>query len=140
MFDEGQLPIPKSCVGRAIPVTAELLAPAERQIVNDATREIIVEVDLRQTPIQLLPIRKREIGRTQQGTQTVGEAIIVGARIGVTKQSVEAVPGRPGLGFDLQRVVSGVAEVAELQHGVLYRVRRYVRGPIGIAPEGIAAY
>src|SRR5271155_2843719 len=118
MFDKGHLPIPKSCVGRAVPVSAEHFASAERQVVNDAGGEVVVEVDLRQAPIQLRPVRKREIGRTQQRTQTVGEAIIVGVRIGITNQSVEAVPGRLGLGLDLQRVVSGLAEVAELQYGV----------------------
>ena len=125
-FDQRQLPVPQKRVRSVIPSIAELLAFAERQVINDATREVVIEVDLRQPPIELLLIREREIRRTQQGTQTVGQAIIVGARIGVTKQSVQSVPVRLSLGFDLQRVVSCLADIAEKQNRVKYRIRWHV--------------
>src|SRR6266852_7529430 len=63
-FDERQLPVTKKRVGCAIQIMAELLAPAEGQIVNDATAEAVIKVDLRQTPIEVLPIGEWEIGRT----------------------------------------------------------------------------
>ena len=72
LFDERQLPATKQGVGDLVPVTAIFLAPAERQIVNDAGGETVIQVDLRQTPIQRLPIGEREIGRTQQRAKTVG--------------------------------------------------------------------
>src|SRR4029077_10384724 len=115
LFDERQLPAPQHGVGDLIPVTSILLAPAERQVVNDASREAVIEIDLRQRPVQFFPIRKWEVGRTQQRAKTVGQAIVVGMRISITNQSVKAVLRGLGLGFDLQRVVSGLAEIAELQ-------------------------
>ena len=64
-FDERQLPAPKHGVGDVTPSASKLLAPAERQVVNDASREAVIEIDLRQRPIQFLPIRKREVGRAK---------------------------------------------------------------------------
>ena len=71
LFDERQLPAPNHGVGDLIPVTSILLAPAERQVVNDASREAVIEINLRQRPVQFLPIRKWEEGRTKQRAQTV---------------------------------------------------------------------
>ena len=48
-------------VGHVVPIAAELLSAAEGQIVNDAAGEAVVEIDLRQAPIQALPVGKREI-------------------------------------------------------------------------------
>src|ERR1700716_860478 len=47
LFDERQLPAPNHGVGDLIPVTSIPLAPAERQVINDASREAVIEIDLR---------------------------------------------------------------------------------------------
>ncbi len=97
--------------------------------------------DLGGGPIELGPIGKREKGSAQQGTQTVGEAVVVGVRVGVAKQPVETVAARLGFGFDLQRVVSGLAEIAELQYGIEYSgVGRDELRPVGIASNGVPGY
>jgi hypothetical protein len=70
-LNERQLPAPKQGVGDVTPITSILLAPTKRQIVNNASREAIIEIDLRQRPIQILPIRKWEEGRAKQRPQTV---------------------------------------------------------------------
>ena len=56
-LDERQLPAPEQGVGDVTPITSILLASAKRQVINDATREAVIEIDLRQRPIQILPIR-----------------------------------------------------------------------------------
>src|SRR5277367_4944705 len=61
--------------------------------------------------------------------------------VGVGNQGVEAVPGRLGLGLDLQGVISGFAEVAEFQNGVeVWRsVGRYERSAAGGAADGVGS-
>lgn len=46
-LDESHLEVAKKSVGHTTPITAELLTPAEGQIVDEAGGETIVEVDLR---------------------------------------------------------------------------------------------
>src|SRR5215472_10866309 len=57
LLDQGQLPASEKRVGCVAPIAPELLAPAERQIVNDARGEAVVEVDLRARPVEVLPVR-----------------------------------------------------------------------------------
>src|SRR5579864_7155964 len=51
-----QLPAAEKRVRHVVPIAPKLLASAERKIVNHARREVVVQVDLRWRPIQLLPI------------------------------------------------------------------------------------
>ena len=55
-FDQRQLEVAEKRVGQAIPAAPELFATAEGQIVNDAAGEAVVQVDLRKTPVQMLPV------------------------------------------------------------------------------------
>ena len=54
--------LPRMALVTVIPTAAELLSAAEGQIVNHAAGEAVIEIDLRQGPIQLLPVGKREKG------------------------------------------------------------------------------
>src|ERR1700722_6379713 len=139
LLDERELPASKQGVGDPIPVASILLAPAERQIVNEAAGETVVEVDLRQCPIQFLPIWKWEVGRAQQRAKTIGEAIIIGVRIGITDQGVKTILRGLGLGLDLQRVVSGFAKIAELQDSVADPKRRYKSCATGRTSERVTS-
>src|SRR5512135_554196 len=46
-------PVSQNGVGRSVPVAPKALALAEGQIVENAGRELVVEVELRKTPVQL---------------------------------------------------------------------------------------
>ena len=66
-FDQCQLPSAQNRVGRVAPTVAELLAPAEGQVVDHTGYKVMMEVDLGRSPIELLPIGKREKRRTHLG-------------------------------------------------------------------------
>src|SRR6202041_573361 len=99
--------MPKDSVGGAAPAAAILLAFAERQVIEDAGGKTVIEVQLRQAPIQLRSARQRVIERTWVRAETVGQAGIEIARIGIADQSVETMPRALGLGFDLQGIITG---------------------------------
>src|SRR5580700_4908260 len=54
-FDHSHFPISQDRVDRTAPGASEPLALAGRQFVDQAGGEIMIEIDLRQAPIQLLP-------------------------------------------------------------------------------------
>src|SRR5271168_3436423 len=61
-------------------------------------------------------------------------------RVGVSDQSVEAVPWRLGLGLDLQRVIGCPANIAEKRNGVESAIWRHVRRSAGQAAERVARH
>ena len=92
---------PRMALVTAFQSPPNCFALAERQIVDDAAGEAVIEIDLRQRPIEVLPVGQREVGRAQLRSQAVGQAVVVGARVGVGNQRVKAVLGRLGLRLDL---------------------------------------
>src|SRR5208282_1916579 len=64
-FDQRDLPAPEERIRHTVPIAAEALSVAEGQVIDNARGEIIVKVELRGSPIELLPIGQREIGRAQ---------------------------------------------------------------------------
>src|ERR1700743_2508864 len=63
LLNQRQLPIPQQRIRHAAPVVAKFLATAERQVVQNARREFIRQVDLRPSPVEILPVWQREVGR-----------------------------------------------------------------------------
>src|SRR5579863_1055990 len=61
LFDDRSLPASHDGISRPVPCVSPFPAFAERQLINDAGREIVVQVDLRKPPIQCLPIRERKV-------------------------------------------------------------------------------
>ena len=61
--------------------------------------------------------------------------------VSVANESIEAVLRSFCLGFDLQRIVGGLAKVAEGQNGIAIgrRERRHVRSAVGIAADDTGA-
>src|SRR5215831_10614611 len=59
-FDDVDLPVSENGVGDIVPVAAELLAMPKRQVVNNARRKAVVQVDLGKRPVELAPIWQRE--------------------------------------------------------------------------------
>ena len=53
-LDKSHLEVAENGVGHGIPIAPELLSAAEGQIVNHTAGEAVIEVDLRQAPIQVL--------------------------------------------------------------------------------------
>src|SRR5579864_1107827 len=103
MFDDGHLPASADRVANGVPVAPPFLPFAEGQLINDAGGEVLIEVDLRESPIEVLPIRKREIRGPDDTSQPVAETGVICSRIGVRNQRVKAMPRALGLGLDLQR-------------------------------------
>src|SRR5215469_11829421 len=66
LLDQRQLPAAQQRVRQRTPVVAEFPAATERQIVKYACREVVRQIDLRQSPIQIFPVRQREVRRTDQ--------------------------------------------------------------------------
>src|SRR5277367_3661268 len=71
-FDEGELPAAEKRVGQIVPTVAKSFAAAKRQIIDHASGEIIVQINLRGGPIEFLPIGEREEGGAHFGTHAVG--------------------------------------------------------------------
>src|ERR1700722_3596327 len=67
-LDKIQLPVPEDGIRRATPIAAELPAFSERQIVENAGGEAVVEIELRQPPVQLLRSGQRIVNRARVGT------------------------------------------------------------------------
>src|SRR5438477_7047604 len=63
--DRIQLPVPEDGIGRTAPITAELLTFPEWQVVQDAGGEAVIQIQLRQSPIQFRAARKRIINRAR---------------------------------------------------------------------------
>jgi len=117
-FNDGHLPVSEDGVGDAVPTAAKGFTLAKGKVVNDAGTEVVVEIDLREGPIQLLPVRERIVGGAKSGTQAVAEANVVGTGISITDQSVDAVARALSFGFDLKPVVMGHALVGDVGDGV----------------------
>src|ERR1700722_5908213 len=83
LFDYVHLPVAEHCVDRAAPIATEMLALAKWEVVKDAGGELIVEVELRQPPIRFLRSGEWPVHGTRKCPQTVGEAGIEGARVGI---------------------------------------------------------
>jgi len=45
---------PRSAFGHVVPTVTKLLALAEGQIINDAGSKAVVQIDLRESPVQFL--------------------------------------------------------------------------------------
>src|ERR1700688_712243 len=105
-FDDIDLPISQHCVNRSTPVAAEMPSLTERQIIENAGGKDIVQVELRQSPIQLLRTRERPIECARIAAQTVRKTGIESAGPSVANQRVQAVPSTFGLGFHLERIVT----------------------------------
>src|ERR1700689_136772 len=112
-LNEVKLPIPQDRVGALAPSPSELLAAAERQVVQHASRKAAVQVQFRESPVQVRRSRQGIIQRARIGSQTVRQAGIEIARVGIADQSVQAVLCALGLSLYLQRIV------ARRAHGIV---------------------
>src|SRR5580704_14739884 len=56
LLNQRQLPVSEQRIRHPVPVIAESLTTTQRQIIEDTGGEVIREVDLRRTPVELLPI------------------------------------------------------------------------------------
>ena len=88
---DGYLVAAEKGVGQGSPIAAEPPTPAEGKIIDHAGREAVVEIDLRQRPVQLLPIGERKIWRAEQRAQTIGQPIVVCMGIGVGDEGIKPV-------------------------------------------------
>ena len=70
---------------------AELLAFSKRQIVEHASGELTVGVDLGQSPSPPFGTRQRPVDRPGECPQAIWQAGVEGARPGVSHQCIEAV-------------------------------------------------
>src|SRR5580704_13773424 len=61
-------------------------------------------------------------------------------RVGVSKQSVEAVLRCFGLCLDLKRVIVCLAYIAEQRNDLERVIRRHIRRAIGVATDRVVSY
>src|SRR5579862_5013802 len=71
-FDHGNLPVAQNSVRRATPVAAIGLALAEGKVINHAGGELMIEVDLRPTPIGFVGTRQGPIRRPDARSDAIG--------------------------------------------------------------------
>ena len=71
-FNERELPVAEHRVGHRTPVASEHFAVAEWQIIDEASSKAVIQVDLRQGPIEVLPVRQGEKRGAQLRAQAVG--------------------------------------------------------------------
>ena len=112
-----------------------MLAFAKWQVVQDARRETIVKVQLRQTPIKLLITRQRVVKSAWIRTQAVRHAGVKGARPGIAEQGVQPVACALGFAFNLESSVAGCSH-AVVRDDLLER--RSVRIGWEAAADGVA--
>src|SRR5271165_7002442 len=127
-LNESHLPVANHRVNKGVDVVSEPAPFPVGQLVNHAGDEIVVEVDLRQRPVQLLPVGQGEVRGAYRSAQAVRKAVVIGARKGISHQGVNAVFRTLGLRFDLKRIVVGAALVDRGGNGG-ERIRSI--GPVG---------
>ena len=97
-----------------VPVASKALAISERQVVNHAGCEVVVEIDLGERPVQLAPIGQGIVGSPDRTSNAIGEAIVISTGVGVANQGVEAMTRVLGLRLNLQRIVMSAALVGDV--------------------------
>ena len=100
-MDERQLPASGDGVRGTVPIVSPLPAFSQWQIVDHTGSEVVIQVDLREPPVQSLPSRKWEVRRPDDTPEAVSEPGVIGSRVGVSDQRVETVSRTLRLGFDL---------------------------------------
>jgi len=69
----------------------------------------VIEVQLRQAPIQFVETGERIVDRAGIGAQAIGQASIEIAGIGIADQGIQAMPRTLGFGFYLEGIITGGA-------------------------------
>src|ERR1700682_40968 len=100
MLDQIHLPVPEYGVRGTAPVAAEVLPFAKGQVIQDTRGEVVVQVQLRQSPVQFRASWKRVIDRSRIRTQTVRHAGVEGPRPGITDQRIKPVACALSLRFE----------------------------------------
>src|SRR5579864_1948541 len=105
-FNKIHLPVPQYSVGGATPIAAELSPFAEWQVIQDASCETIVKIQLRQTPIELGTSGQRIIDCARIGPESIRHPGVECARPRVAQQSIEPMACTLGFRFYQQGVVA----------------------------------
>src|SRR5579864_502097 len=84
-FDEIYLPVPQYSIGGATPIAAELPAFAEWQVIQDAGRKGVIQIQLRQSPIEFRTPGQRVVQGAGIRAQAVGHAGVECSRPGVAQ-------------------------------------------------------
>ena len=104
------MPVPQNRIGSSAPIAAETLALTKGEIIENARGELVVEVELREAPVQFLTAGQRPVHCAGQSSESVGKPGIESAGIGIAQESVQAVVGAL-LSLNLKRIVAGPANV-----------------------------
>src|SRR5262249_25638415 len=97
-----ELPVSEQSVRQPVPVVAELPASSKRQIVQDAGRKVVIQIDLRQTPVEVFPVGQREVRRARQRAETITQAVVIRLRIRVAEERIQTVLRRLRFRLNLQ--------------------------------------
>lgn len=116
-FNYVDLPPSQGGIGHSVPGTAEVLPSAEGQIINHASREAMIQLDLGQRPVRSLGIWERVVSGAGAGTYTIGKPGIEIAGISVAQKCVHPVPGALGFRFHLQRIVARRTDIVDVRYG-----------------------
>ena len=81
-------PIPQDRVYWAAPRAAEALAFPERQVINHASCEVVIELDFRESPIRFRGPRQGPVGSARAGTEAIRKSRVEVSRIGVPQEGV----------------------------------------------------
>src|SRR5579864_7026302 len=105
-FNKIHLPVPQYSVGGATPIAAELSPFAEWQVIQDASCETIVKVQLRQTPIELGTSGQRIVDCARIGPESIGHPGVECARPGVAQKGIDTVTRTLSFSLYLEGIVA----------------------------------
>src|SRR5580765_2983050 len=105
-FNHVDGPSAENLVDGSIPSASKLFPATEWQIVQHTCCELMVQLDLRESPIQLVSSRQRPIGRADIAAQSVRQSAIEVSCICIPQQRVQSMPHTLCLSLRLQRVVA----------------------------------
>src|ERR1035441_3635814 len=130
------MPISENCIRSAAPIAAEPLAFPKWKVVKNASRELVVEVDLGEPPIQLAGSGQRPVHRTRKRAESVWKSGIKSPGVGIAQQSIQAV-SRALLRLELQRIISGTANVVVVGDSGELAVWRNKSATVGTTSESV---
>ena len=74
-------------IDRTVPIIAKALALSERKVVDDAGGEVVIELNLRQSPVGILGSRQREICAAGAGSYPIRKSVVEVPGIGVARRA-----------------------------------------------------
>src|SRR5690348_13970023 len=91
MFNDIQLPVAQDRIRRPGPIAAEVFAFSKGQVIQNAGSKVVVQIQLREAPVELRASGKRIINGSRISTQPIRHTGVEGSRPGIAQQGIKSV-------------------------------------------------